>query len=168
VAGKGILLAAVALLLAGCGRHPEAGGPAAAVAAATPPPTAKKGEHHAAHGGVLNAITHCEIGHAEAKLEGDSLRVWLVGGAPDTDRAVPVHDHALALKVIARGATPRSLVLEPRPLELADERVGDCSRFEGRAPWLAGLAKFTATGSVTFKGQKLPLRIEYPAGYDPD
>ena len=161
----------LAALLAGCGRHLETDGavsPATGAAAASPAPAVKKGRHRSAHGGVLNAISHCEIGHAEAKLEDDTLRVWLVGGAPDTDRAVPVPDRTLPLKFTIPGAAPRSLVLQARPLELADERVGRCSRFEGRAPWLAGLAKFTAAGTVTFKGQKLPLRIEYPEGYDPD
>src|SRR5207253_8602963 len=114
--------------------------------------------HPTAHGGVLNAIVTCEVGHAEVTLEEDTLRLWFVGGGSETTHAEPVPDHSLALKVAAPGGGPaRALILQPSPLALAGETVGSCSRFEGRAPWLRGLAKFTATGTATFKGQKRPL-----------
>src|SRR5438552_3499269 len=114
-----MLLAAALLLVGGCGRHLETTGPVAVPVEAlqgAKPVEAASGKHKTAHGGVLNAISRCEIGHAEAKLEGDRLRVWLVGGAPDTDRAVPVPDRELDLKVAAPGAAPHALALKANPL----------------------------------------------------
>lgn len=129
----------------------------------------KKGEHTAAHGGCLNALGACENGHAEVKLEGTTLKLWFVGGGTDTKRAVRVPDKEIALIVTLVGA-PKSkpLLLKAAPNELAEEKEGDCSHFEGTADWLSGVTKFTATGTVTFKGRKQQVRIEYPAGYDPD
>ncbi len=109
----------------------------------------------------------CENGHAEVKLEGDTLRVWFVAGGSDTDRSVRIPDRSVRLQVQTKGGE-KTLVLHPTPLELAGEKVGDCSCFEGAAPWLGGLASFTARGQVTFRGKSAPLRIEYPKGYDPD
>jgi hypothetical protein len=129
----------------------------------------KLGSHQTAHAGVLNAIVKCEIGHAEAKREGDTLHVWFVGGAPDTTKAVPIPDRTVILKIVAPTIQqPRRLVLKPEPLDLAGETIGNCSRFTGTAAWLQGMDRFTATATITFKGQKQPLRIEYPDGYDPD
>ncbi|HLK58609.1 MAG TPA: hypothetical protein VKU00_18710 [Chthonomonadaceae bacterium] len=173
---QGSLAAALGLLLGGCASQPTPSTPIAALpanaATAPAPPTAgeqEKGAHETAHGGVLNAIVKCEIGHAEVKREGDILSVWFVGGAPDTTRAVPIPDKTVTLQITTSGnAAPRTLTLTPKPLDLAGETVGHCSRFEGKADWLARLDTFTATAQVTFKGAKQPLRIEYPKGYDPD
>lgn len=169
-----VLLVVAGVAVAGCGRQTAMVGSATGVIPPSATPAraesepAKRG-HTSAHGGALNAIGSCEIGHAEAKVEGDTLTVWFVGGAPSTGRAVPVPDHSLALRVTAPGGgKPQRLVLQPRPLELAGERVGGCSRFTARSPWLEQAKQWTATGTVRFKGQQRPLRIEYPGGYDPD
>jgi len=128
-----------------------------------------EGEHHAAHGGCLNALGTCENGHAEAKLEGDVLMVWFVGGGSDTDKAVRIPDGEITLAVTIGGEKKaRTLVLTSKPNELAEEKEGDCSRFEGKADWLRGMTEFVATGRVTFKGKPQDVRIEYPKGYDPD
>lgn len=124
-------------------------------------------EHAAVHEGCMNAIVTCENGHAEVKLDGDTLQVWFVGGGPDTDKSVRIPDKTIGLN-LKTGKGVRTLVLNPKPLELAGEKVGDCSHFEGRADWLRGLKEFTATAQITFRGGKTPLRIEYPEGYDPD
>ena len=123
----------------------------------------EEGKHKAMHGGSLNAIVTCENGHAEVKLDGDKLQLWFVGGGPNTDKSVRVPDRSIYIQIDGK-----TLVLKPQPLELAGEKVGDCSHFEGTAPWLKGIAEFTAKGRITFKGTKMPLRIEYPKGYDPD
>ena len=101
-------------------------------------------------------------------MVGDTLHLWLVGGDPDTTKAVPVPDRSIRLQVQSPGGRREPLELAARPLELAGERPGSCSRFEGQAPWLRDLPRFTATGTVTYKGKSRPLRIEYPDGYDPD
>jgi hypothetical protein len=93
--------------------------------------------------------------------------MWLVGGGSDTDKSVRIPDSSVSLKV-KTGDGVKQLVLNPKPLELAGEKPGDCSHFEGQASWLNGLDKFTAEGQITFRGKKAPLRIEYPKGYDPD
>ena len=138
-------------------------------AGGSPAQPEKKGEHTAAHGGCLNALGACENGHAEVKLEGGTLKLWFVGGGTDTKKAVRVPDKELALSVPLAGASaPKPLILKAAPNELAEEKEGDCSHFEGTADWLNGAKKFTATGTVTFKGRQQEIRVEYPAGYDPD
>jgi len=124
--------------------------------------------HKAAHGGCLHALGTCENGHVETRLTGDTLELWFVGGGSDTEKAVRIPDAAVTLHITAQGAAPRPLVLAARPNELADEKVGDCSQFVGKAEWLKGLAAFKATGEVTFRGHNQAVVIDYPKGYDPD
>ena len=127
----------------------------------------QEGEHKAAHGGSLNAIVTCENGHAEVKLDGNKMQMWFVGGGPNTDKSIRVPDKSISLQIDAKGSK-KTLILTPKPLELAGEKVGDCSYFEGNAPWLNGTKEFNASGQITFKGKNMPLKIEYPKGYDPD
>ena len=103
------------------------------------------------------------------KLEAGTLKLWFVGGGSDTEKAVRVPDKEIALSVTLAGGPPaKPLLLKAAPNELAEEKEGDCSHFEGSADWLNGVKQFTAAGTVTFKGRKQDIRIEYPAGYDPD
>jgi outer membrane biogenesis lipoprotein LolB len=133
-------------------------------------PADKRAEakHEAHHGGCLNAIETCAVGHAEVKLDGDLMQVWFVGGENQTDKAVRVSDKQILLALTPAGGQERPLTLEPKPNELANEKVGDCSCFQGRADWLAGVKKFTATGKVHHTGRERPIKIVYPEGYDPD
>ena len=135
-----------------------------------PQPAAGKPEeqHEAHHGGCLNVIETCDLGHAEVKIEGNVLRLWFVGGENETDKAVRVSDTKIVLAVKTEGGREETLTLNAKPSELAEEKVGDCSHFEGQADWLAGIKKFTASGAVHLKGKERPIRIEYPGGYDPD
>jgi hypothetical protein len=152
-------IAVILVLLGGCGKDDQAG---------KSKPEAEHG-HKAAHGGCLNAISACAIGHAEVKVEGDVLRLWFVGGENDTDKAVRVPDTEIVLTVKVEGEKePRSLTLKAKPNQLLEEKAGDCSYFESQADWLTGIKAFEATGSVNHKGKKQELRIEYPKGYDPD
>ncbi len=168
-----VLTAAVLIVAMGVGcSHRKAGDGSAQSSAkvargAASASTEKGGEHKAMHGGSLNAIVACENGHAEVKVDGDRLQLWFVGGGTDTDKSVRVPDRSIRIQV-RTDTRAQTLVLNPKPLELAGETVGDCSCFESTAPWLKSLAAFTAEGQITFKGQKRPLRIEYPKGYDPD
>jgi len=125
-------------------------------------------KHEAHHAGCLNAIETCAVGHAEVKLEGDVMKVWFVGGENQTDKAIRVSDKQIVLAVTPAGGQEKSLTLDAKPNELAEEKVGDCSYFEGKANWLAGVKKFTATGKVNHTGKERPIKIEYPEGYDPD
>ena len=129
----------------------------------------EKAEHKVAHGGCLNAIATCENGHAEVKVEGDMLKLWFVGGGTDTEKAVRIPDKEITLSVTLAGEKEsRNLILKAKPNELAEEKEGDCSSFEGKAEWLKNAKKFVATATINFKGKKQELKIEYPAGYDPD
>jgi len=128
----------------------------------------KKAGHTAYHGGSLNAIETCAVGHAEIKIDGKTMNLWLVGGENETGKAVRTADPAIELKVTADGGKTWSISLQPMPLELAGEKVGDCSHFEATADWLDGLKKFHAEGQVDFKGKKRAVKIDYPEGYDPD
>jgi uncharacterized Zn-finger protein len=161
------VLSAVVVVATGCQKKPAAPG-GSATAAACPYCTDKKASHEAHHGGCLNAIETCAVGHAEIKVDGKTLSCWLVGGENETGRAVRVSDPAIDLKVTADGGKAWSISLQAKPLELAGEKAGDCSHFEGTADWLDGLKKFHAEGQVDFKGQKRAVKIDYPEGYDPD
>lgn len=141
---------------------------AGAAIAAAPAGAEEPHGHVAVHGGCLNEIGGCENGHAEFKLEGARLRMWLVGGGSNTAASMRVPDASIALAITVAGQPPRTLVLPAKPLILAEETVGSCSYFEASADWLAGAAAFTATGGLTFNGKKADLVIEYPHGYDPD
>ena len=125
--------------------------------------------HKAAHGGCLNVIGSCGNGHAEVKVEGDILKLWFVGGENDTDKAVRVPDKELTLAVnVEGGQNPRSITLKCKPIQLLEEKEGDCSCFEGQADWLKTAKDFEAKGTVTFRGKQQEFKIDYPHGFDPD
>lgn len=124
--------------------------------------------HEVHHGGTLNAIESCEIGHAEVRLHEDTIELWFVGGGADTGRAVTISDPFVTLEVTLPDGRKEILRLETSPLELAGEKVGDCSHFVGKAEWLKGIENFKARGEVDFRGAKRQLIIEYPQGYDPE
>jgi hypothetical protein len=132
--------------------------------------SAKKAEagHEAHHGGCLNAIELCAVGHAEVKVEGDTLRCWLVGGENETGKSVRVPDTEIRLAVNLESGAEKTLVLEAKPIDVADEKVGDCSYFEGAADWLKSAGRFQALGTVHFKGKERKIEIRYPDGFDPD
>lgn len=164
------LTAMIALMCAGCSQKPASISYTNAVTQNAGNGTVgvqQEHKHRTAHGGSLNAIVTCENGHAEIKLDGDMMHLWFVGGGPNTDRSVRVPDTSITLRVQTTRSEQR-LILKPKPLELAGEKIGDCSYFEGSGHWLIGLAKFSAQGQIAFKGERVMLRIKYPDGYDPD
>jgi len=124
------------------------------------------GGHEAHHGGVLNVIGE-EVGHVEVRIEGDTLVAWFVGGGHDTNRAVPIKDKEIALKVSVPGKGEMTLILNASPMKLAGEKVGHCSRFVAKADWLREVKEFQARGEVVFKGILHELLIKYPKGHDP-
>ena len=126
------------------------------------------GHHAAPHGGSLNVIESCELAHVEVKVEGSVMTCWFVGGGQDTGRSVRVPDEQITLSVVTVDNTRRTLVLLAEPIELAEERVGDCSCFEGEADWLPAAKRFEASGTVTMKGKARELKIHYPGGHDPN
>ena len=129
----------------------------------------KEGGHKTAHGGCLNVIEKCAIGHMEVILEGDTLKVWFVGGDNATTTSVRVKAKEIPLLVTTDGGeTVRPLTLTAKPLALAEETVGDCSHFTASAPWLKDAESFVAVGVVRVKGVLRVLRIDYPEGFDPD
>jgi hypothetical protein len=153
------LFLVAAILVAGCNKQDSD----------AKKPEAKEAGHEAHHGGCLNAIETCEVGHAEIKIEGDLLRCWFVGGESHTDQAVRVTDKEIVLAVKLADGQLKSLTLQPKPNQLANEKVGDCSYFEGHADWLKGITEFKADGKVSCRGKEnRALTIEFPKGYDPD
>jgi hypothetical protein len=125
-------------------------------------------EHEAHHGGCLNVIEMCSVGHAEVTLENATLCLWFVGGENDTGRAVPVSDEKITLTIKTESGEKKELVLLANPIALAEERPGHCSRFEATADWLKGIQTFQASGTVNFKGKSREFEIHYPEGYDSD
>ena len=125
------------------------------------------GHHEAHHGGVLNVISKCEIGHIEVRIEEDVLEAWFVGGGRDTHRSVPIQAEAVALAVTFPDGGEKTLLLKADPMKLAGEKSGYCSRFSARAEWLNEVTEFEAQGEIVFKGIRRPLLIKYPEGYAP-
>jgi len=128
----------------------------------------KEHHHKAHHGGCLNAVDKCEIAHVEVRVSGDVMKCWFVGGGHDTDKAVRIPEKKIILSVKSGNNEEKRLVLKARPIELAEEKVGDCSFFEGKADWLLSLKEFEAYGKATVKGKIRDIKIHYPEGYDPD
>ena len=130
---------------------------------------AQKGHHHdhkAYHDGSLNVIDTCSVGHVEVTLTENVLCFWFVGGENDTGSAVRIPDKEISLEITVKGQSKKTLALQPKPIELAEEKVGDCSRFEASAEWLKGIKEFEATGKIHFKGKERILQIDYPHGHD--
>ena len=126
------------------------------------------GHHKAHHGGVLNVIGKCEIGHIEIRIEKDVLGAWFVDGGRDTHRSVPIQAEEVALVVTFPDGSERILLLKADPMKLAGEKIGHCSRFSARADWLIEANEFEACGEIVFKGIRRPLIIKYPKGYNPE
>ena len=125
--------------------------------------------HYAVHGGCLNALGTCEIGHVEVKLSGATMKLWFVGGVNDTRNAVRVPDKEIVLSVTLDGQNEaKTIILKAKPIEDNGEKEGDCSCFKGSASWLKGVSKLTAKGTVQFKGKTQSIVIEWPNGYEPD
>ena len=125
------------------------------------------GHHKAYHGGVLNVIDKCEIGHLEVRIDHDVLEAWFVDGGKDTHRSVPIQASEVSLAVTLPDGSKKNLLLKADPMRLAGEKTGHCSHFSARADWLIEIREFEARGETEFKGRRRPLRIKYPAGYDP-
>ena len=129
------------------------------------------GDHHnhthkAYHDGVLNIIESCEVGHAEVKVNNGQLDLWFVGGSDHTDRSVRVKETEINLKITTEDSKIEKLLLEAAPLELAEESIGDCSHFVGKADWLKDIKNFRGESEIIFKGKKMKLIIDYPHGFD--
>jgi hypothetical protein len=123
--------------------------------------------HKAPHGGVLNAIEKCSVGHIEALLEGDKLTLYFVGGHDRTGTSLPVKAAKLDLAVKLADGSENSLTLQASPLKLAGEDIGRCSRFEGQADFFEGIESFRASGKVEVNGVMRELTVIYPGGFHP-
>jgi len=123
--------------------------------------------HVPSHGGTFNVVGSCETGHAEAKVEGSTLKVWFTGSCCELKKPVRLKDREIKLSVEIPGeTTPRELVLKEKPLTLSGEKEGDSSCFEANAAWLAGVKKFTASTKLKFQGTDIDLKIVWPEGND--
>lgn len=125
------------------------------------------GAHKAPHGGVLNAIEECALGHVEALLEGKKLTLYFVGGHDRTETSLPIKARKLVLTMKLESGEHKLLELAPRPMKLAGEEVGNCSRFELEDDFLEGMKKFEVFGEVEVNGKMRKLTIRYPDGYHP-
>ena len=125
--------------------------------------------HPPAHGGSFNVVGSCETGHAEAKVEGGTLKVWFTGSCCELKKPARLKDSEIRLAVEIPGeGKARELVLKAKPLTLAGEKDGDSSYFEGKADWLASAKKFTASTKLKFQGSEIDFKIIWPEGNDTD
>ena len=125
--------------------------------------------HVPAHGGTFNVVGSCETGHAEAKVDGTTLKVWFTGSCCELKKPVRLKDAEIKLKVEIPGeSAPKELALKSKPLTLAGEKEGDSSYFEGKADWLANIKKFNASTKLKFQGTDVDLKIAWPEGNDTD
>ena len=124
--------------------------------------------HKAPHGGALNAIEKCALGHVEAVLEGKKLTLYFVGGHDKTETSLPIKAEKFELRVTLEDGSEKLIELIAKPLKLAGEKVGNCSRFEGEGDFLEGVERFEATGRVEVNGVMRTLTIKYPEGFHPD
>ncbi len=121
--------------------------------------------HAAPHQGVLSEIERCSVGHAEIKIDGNTMQLWLLDGGNATTRSVPSADERIPLSIFGPDQVRFEMVLNADPMKLAGEKVGHCSRFTGVSENLQNLPSFHAFGWLRFKGQIRPLRLAFPHGF---
>ncbi len=121
--------------------------------------------HEAPHQGVLSEIERCSVGHAEIKIDGNTLQLWLLDGGNATSRSVQSPDESIPLSVTGHDQVRFEMVLIADPMKLAGEKIGHCSRFTGHSDKLKNLTSFQAFGWLRFKGQMRPLRLGFPDGF---
>jgi hypothetical protein len=150
------ILAALALLAAGCSRSESA---------ADQP---HKHVHHPLHGGtpvVLgDEVYHIEMvldqkeGKLQAYVFDGELENFIRSGVPsiEIDASVGGETKVLVLSAVANPAT--------------GETVGDTSLFEGRADWLRTTGDFDAVlKTITIRGTTFTdVKFNYPRGNDTD
>jgi hypothetical protein len=130
-----------------------------------PPTQAHNHGHTAPHNGVLNEITACGVGHAEALITGDKLEVWFLDGGSETGRSIQIPDESIPLSLIIENRRVEA-VLAAEPMLLAGEKKGKCSRFQAVIPGLGAWKTFDGYGWVRFKGSLHPLRLSWPKGFE--
>ncbi len=123
--------------------------------------------HKAPHSGCLNEIGSCETGHVEVLVTDGRIEIFLLAGGHEISRSVRVPEKAIILRSWAEDGSVRKIELEPEPLELGGEKIGDCSHFAGSANWLKSSAPFEAYGWLMFRGAVRPIVVHYPKGYAP-
>jgi hypothetical protein len=125
--------------------------------------------HAPPHGGSFNVVGSCETGHAEAKLDGSTLKVWFTGSCCELKKPVRLPCKEIKLQVELKGvAGQKELILKAKPLALSGEKEGASSFFEGSAPWLSGAKEFVASAKLKFQGSDVDFKIVWPEGNDKD
>jgi len=127
----------------------------------------KAESHKAPHNGVLNAIEKCSVGHVEALLEGNKLTLYFVGGHDKTTTSLPIAAESMELSIELENGSEKILVLDAKPMKLAGEKIGNCSRFEVADDFLKGITRFDASSEVEINGTLRTITIHYPEGYHP-
>ncbi|HNY10577.1 MAG TPA: hypothetical protein PKK26_03200 [Candidatus Wallbacteria bacterium] len=116
-----------------------------------------------AHGGELQMIGECAIGHAEIIVEEGTVEIWILSGGRGVLKPVTLPDKTIGMKANIEGSKiPMTLILKAVPLDRS-ESVGNCSHFIGGLDELKGAGtRFRAAGKIIYNGAKLDLVINYP------
>ena len=146
-------VAALALILVGCGEHDHDHGS-----------SAKGGHHHeSAHGGVA-----VELGEHQFHLDflhdpaAGTLTAWVMDA--HAENFVRVSLPGFEIQIVAEAQT-NTVALGAVANASTGETVGDTSMFRGSSEILKGLKRFSGRiGSLELRGTRLPAAtFDYPA-----
>lgn len=147
------MVAALSILVAGCGEHDHGQGAATG-----------GGHHHgSAHGGVA-----VELGEHQFHLDflhdptNGVLTAWLMDAHVENFVRVPLR--SFEVQIVADNRT-NTVTLEAVANAATGETVGETSMFRGSSESLKGLTKFQGhVGSLELRGTRLPAAsFHYPA-----
>lgn len=148
-------LAAVALCLAGCGQHDQAG-------------HSHGGGGHS-HDSLQGGVA-VELGDHQFHLdvlavpEAGQLKAFIMDAHVENFVRVPLKSFDLMIE--PAGGAAKTLTLEAQANAASGETIGDTSAFLGQADWLKGVTNFTAIlPQIEIRGQTFRgVVIRYPKG----
>ncbi len=115
------------------------------------------------HGGELQMIGECRIGHTEIIVDEGTVEIWILSGGRGILKPVTIPDKTINMKAYIEGSKlPRTFILHAAPLD-PSESVGNCSHFIGYSEEMKNPGtRFRAAGKIIFNGAKLDLVIDFP------
>lgn len=135
------------------------------IPAASLPGMASAAERHEkpAHGGELQMIGECRIGHSEIIVDEGTVEIWISSGGRGILKPVTIPDKTIGMKAYIEGSKiPKTLILNAAPLD-PSESVGSCSHFIGHSEELKNPGtRFRAVGKILYNGAKLDMVIDFP------
>lgn len=115
------------------------------------------------HGGELQMIGECRIGHTEIIVDEGTVEIWISSGGRGVLKPVTIPDKTIGMKAYIEGSKiPKTLILNAAPLD-PSESVGSCSHFIGHSEELKNPGtRFRAVGKIIYNGAKLDMVIDFP------